>query len=114
VSLLRHSDILPRAPADPHGDESSTIGSTGRPSLKQPAPIRQEILSAICRDADGNPEPDPRDSESVPLPAGADPDNAAGVPASALGFVRLVQSSRRYFRTDCTMRRVKLRGRWTM
>jgi hypothetical protein len=52
--------------------------------LKLVAPARKAILSAlaerdetaaICRDADGNPEPDPelRDTESVPLPAGEDP-----------------------------------------
>jgi type I restriction enzyme M protein len=46
--------------------------------LKPPAPVRKAILSAlserdetaaICRDGDGNPEPDPelRDTESVPL-----------------------------------------------
>jgi type I restriction enzyme M protein len=46
--------------------------------LKVAAPIRKAILSAlserdetaeICRDADGNPEPDPelRDTENVPL-----------------------------------------------
>jgi type I restriction enzyme M protein len=49
-----------------------------RVGLKLAAPIRKAILSAlaerdetaaICRDRDGNPEPDPelRDSESVPL-----------------------------------------------
>ena len=46
--------------------------------LKIPAPVRKAILSAlserdetaeICRDSDGNPEPDPelRDTENVPL-----------------------------------------------
>jgi len=46
--------------------------------IKLPAPVRKAILSAlaernekarICRDTDGNPEPDPelRDSESIPL-----------------------------------------------
>ena len=49
--------------------------------LKVKAPIKKAILSAlserdetadICRDADGNPEPDPelRDTENVPLPTG--------------------------------------------
>jgi type I restriction enzyme M protein len=48
--------------------------------VKVPAPIRKAILAAlserdptadICTDANGNPEPDPelRDTESVPLPA---------------------------------------------
>ena len=47
--------------------------------VKLAAPVRKAILSAlserdetaaICRDSDGNPEPDPelRDTESVPLP----------------------------------------------
>ncbi|MGH7794696.1 MAG: N-6 DNA methylase, partial [Candidatus Binatia bacterium] len=66
-------------------------------SLKFAAPVRKAILSAlserdetaaICRDADGNPEADPelRDTESVPLPTGEDPIDAAGVPASVRLF----------------------------
>lgn len=62
---------------------------------KLAAPVRKAILSAlserdetasICRDADGMPEPDPelRDTESVPLAAGKDPANGDGV----LGSVR--------------------------
>jgi len=65
--------------------------------VKLPAPARKAILSAlserdetaaICRDNEGNPEPDPelRDSESVPLPAGDDPVDAEGVPASVRAF----------------------------
>ncbi|MBI3063316.1 MAG: SAM-dependent DNA methyltransferase, partial [Deltaproteobacteria bacterium] len=65
--------------------------------LKLPAPVRKAMLSAlserddtaaICRDADGNPEPDPelRDTESVPLPAGDDSLDAEGVPASVRMF----------------------------
>jgi type I restriction enzyme M protein len=53
-------------------------GATKKAGLKFPAPARKAILSAlserdetaaICRDKDGNPEPDPelRDTESVPL-----------------------------------------------
>ncbi|MGO8867313.1 MAG: N-6 DNA methylase [Alphaproteobacteria bacterium] len=53
-------------------------GAAKKASLKLPVPARKAILSAlserdesaaICRDKDGNPEPDPelRDSESVPL-----------------------------------------------
>ena len=49
-----------------------------RAGLKLPAPVRKAVLSAlserdetaaICRDRDGNPEPDPelRDTENVPL-----------------------------------------------
>ncbi|MGH7790533.1 MAG: SAM-dependent DNA methyltransferase, partial [Candidatus Binatia bacterium] len=52
--------------------------AAAKASLKLPAPARKAILAAlserdesaaICRDAKGNPEPDPelRDSESVPL-----------------------------------------------
>ncbi len=65
--------------------------------LKLPAPVEKAILSAlserdetaaICRDKDGNPEPDPelRDTESVPLPEGDDPADAEGVPASVRAF----------------------------
>ncbi|MGN2390689.1 type I restriction-modification system subunit M [Pelomicrobium sp. G1] len=65
--------------------------------LKLTAPAEKAILSAlserdetaaICRDKDGNPEPDPelRDTESVPLPEGDDPADAAGVPASVRAF----------------------------
>ena len=65
--------------------------------VKLPAPARKVILSAlaerdetaaICRDKDGHPEPDPelRDSESVPLPQGDDPVDAEGVPASVRAF----------------------------
>jgi type I restriction enzyme M protein len=53
-------------------------GATKRASLKLSAPVERAMLSAlserdetasICRDSDGNPEPDPelRDAESVPL-----------------------------------------------
>jgi type I restriction enzyme M protein len=65
--------------------------------LKFAGPGRKAILSAlserdetaaICRDADGNPEPDPelRDTESVPLPVGNDPIDTEGVPASVREF----------------------------
>lgn len=65
--------------------------------LKLPAPARKAIFSAlserdenaaVCRDAGGNAEPDPelRDSESVPLPTGNDPADAEGVPASVRSF----------------------------
>jgi type I restriction enzyme M protein len=71
--------------------------SASKADLKLPAPGRKAILSAlserddtaaICRDKDGNPEPDPelRDTESVPLPAGDDPADAEGVPASVRDF----------------------------
>lgn len=65
--------------------------------LKLPAPIIKAILvalserdetAAICRDKDGNPEPDPelRDTESVPLAAGPDPADTQGIPASVQAF----------------------------
>ena len=65
--------------------------------VKLAAPVRKAILSAlserdetasICRDADGAPEPDPelRDTESVPLAEGKDPADADGVPASVREF----------------------------
>jgi type I restriction enzyme M protein len=65
--------------------------------LKLPAPARKAVLSAfserdetaaICRDADGNPEPDPelRDTESVPLPPDDDPADGEGVPKSVRAF----------------------------
>lgn len=61
------------------------------------AQVRKAILSGlserdetaeICRDKDDNPEPDPdlRDTESVPLPDGADPVDADGVPGSVRAF----------------------------
>jgi type I restriction enzyme M protein len=65
--------------------------------VKIPAPVQKAILSvlserdetaAICRDAAGNPEPDPelRDTESVPLSPGDDPADAEGVPASVRAY----------------------------
>lgn len=64
---------------------------------KLPAPISKAILSAlserdeaaaVCRDRDGNPEPDPelRDTESVPLGDGPDPADEYGVPSSVRAF----------------------------
>jgi len=66
-------------------------------ALQLSAPAKKAILSAlserdedaaICRDKDGGPEPDPelRDTESVPLPAGDDPVDAEGLPASVRAF----------------------------
>ena len=68
---------------------------TASPKLSPPA--RKAILSAlserdetaaICRDKGDNPEPDPelRDTESVPLPAGDDLADREGVPASVRAF----------------------------
>jgi len=74
------------------------LGMAARKSNhKLSSPLLKAIFSAlserdetavICRDKDGNPEPDPglRDTESIPLPEGADPADAAGVPASVQTF----------------------------
>ncbi len=74
------------------------LGEAAREAgLRLASPVRKAILSAlserdetaaICRDKDGNPEPDPelRDTENVPLPEGDDPADADGVPASVRAF----------------------------
>ena len=74
------------------------LGMAARKSNhKLSSPLLKAIFSAlserdetavICRDKDGNPEPDPglRDTESIPLPEGADPADAADVPASVQTF----------------------------
>jgi type I restriction enzyme M protein len=65
--------------------------------LKLSAQVKKAILSAlaerdetaeVCRDNDGNPEPDPelRDTENVPLPAADDPADADGIPHSVREF----------------------------
>ena len=77
--------------------EGALDAASRKAGLKLRAPARKAILSALserdetaatCRDADGDPEPDPelRDTESVPLPAGNDPADAEGVPASTRAF----------------------------
>jgi type I restriction enzyme M protein len=77
--------------------ERTLDGAARKAGVKLPAPARKAILSAlserdntatICRDKDGNPEPDPelRDTESVPMPAGDDPSDAEGIPASVRAF----------------------------
>ena len=77
--------------------ERALEAAARKAGLKLPAPARKAILyalserdetAAICRDKDGNPEPDPelRDTESVPLAAGDDPVDAEGVPASVRAF----------------------------
>ncbi|MCS6969509.1 MAG: type I restriction-modification system subunit M [Planctomycetes bacterium] len=71
--------------------------AAARAGLKLPAPARRAILAAlaerdetaaICRDTDNRPEPDPelRDTETVPLPVGDDPVDDDGVPASVRAF----------------------------
>jgi type I restriction enzyme M protein len=65
--------------------------------VKLAAPMNKAILSAlserdetaaVCQDKDGNPEPDPelRDTESVPLEDGVDQADDHGVPASVRAF----------------------------
>jgi type I restriction enzyme M protein len=65
--------------------------------MKLTAPARKAILVAlgerdenaeICTNSDGTPEPDTelRDTESVPLPAGPDPIDDQGIPASVQTF----------------------------
>jgi type I restriction enzyme M protein len=77
--------------------EDTLDAAARRKGVKLPAPARKAILSAlgerdetaaICRDKDGNPEPDPelRDTETVPLPEGDDPADADGVPAGVRAF----------------------------
>ena len=71
--------------------------AAGKAGLKLAAPINKAILSAlserdeaaaVCRDRDGKLEPDPelRDTESVPLADNADPVDDLGVPASVRAF----------------------------
>lgn len=71
--------------------------AAAKAGIKLPAPARKPIFSAlserdetaaICRDSNGNPEPDPelRDTESVPLPVGDDLTDAENVPASVRAF----------------------------
>lgn len=89
---------LPGTLVKDRGEFETLLDAAARKSgVKLAAPVRKAILSAlserdetalICRDADGAPEPDPelRDTESVPLPAGKDPVDADGVPASVRDF----------------------------
>jgi type I restriction enzyme M protein len=82
-------------------DREEFLGALGtaakKDGLKLPAPIVKAILAAlserdetaaVCVDKDGNPEPDPelRDTESVPLADGDDPVDPQGVPNSVRGF----------------------------
>ena len=66
-------------------------------NIKLRPPVRNAIVATlserdetakICRDRDGNPEPDPklRDYERVPLPDGEDRADKSGVPASVREF----------------------------
>ena len=72
-------------------------GAAAEAQIKLSAPMKKAILTAlaerdetaaICRGADGEPEPDPdlRDTERVPLPEGEDPVDTEKVPASVRAF----------------------------
>ena len=76
---------------------SALAASAKDAEIKLRAPVRNAIVAAlserdetaeICRDRDGNPEPDPklRDYERVPLPDGEDPADKTDVPASVREF----------------------------
>jgi type I restriction enzyme M protein len=89
---------LPNKMIKDRGDFEGVLDAAAKKAgVKLPAPARTAVLSvlsqrdetaATCRDKEGNPEPDPelRDTESVPLPAGDDPVDAEGVPASVRAF----------------------------
>jgi type I restriction enzyme M protein len=94
--------LLRTLPGTLFKDRKEFLGVLGaaakKTGLKLPAPILKAILAAlserdetaaICRDNDGNPEPDPelRDTESIPLVNGADPADAQGIPASVRAFL---------------------------
>jgi len=93
--------LLRTLPSTLFKDREEFIGVLGaaakKAGLKLPAPVIKAILAAlserdettaVCRDKDGNPEPDSglRDTESVPLVDGPDPADAQGVPASVRAF----------------------------
>jgi len=93
--------LLRTLPSELFKDREEFLGVLGaaakKAGLKLPAPIIKAILvalserdetAAVCHDNDGNMEPDPelRDTESVPLVDGPDPADAQGVPASARAF----------------------------
>jgi len=77
--------------------ESLLDAAATKAGIKVPAPTRKAIVSAlserdetatVCHEKDGSPEPDPelRDTESVPLPASDGPVDDEGIPASVRGF----------------------------
>ncbi|MGH7665186.1 MAG: type I restriction-modification system subunit M, partial [Gemmatimonadaceae bacterium] len=90
--------VLPNVVVKDRGEFERLLDAAAKKAgLKLPAPARKAVLSAlaerdetavVCRDKDGNPEPDPelRDTESVPLPADDDPVDAERVPASVRAF----------------------------
>jgi type I restriction enzyme M protein len=70
----------------PEGDDRGGEGE-GDERLDSALSERDETAE-ICRDKEGDPEcnPELRDAESVPLPAGDDPMDAEGMPASVREF----------------------------
>ena len=84
VAVRQLVDSLPNTLFKDRKEFEDVIGDAAkRAGLKFPAPVRKSILSAlserdetaaICRDRDGNPEPDPelRDTETVPLAENVD------------------------------------------
>jgi type I restriction enzyme M protein len=93
--------LLRTLPGNLFKDREEFIGilesAAKKSELKLPAPVIKALLSAlserdetaaICRDKDGNPEPDPelRDTETIPLVDGPDPVNAHGIPVSVQTF----------------------------
>ena len=92
-------DLLERLPDTLHKDRAAFLAemanAAGEVGVKISAPVLNAILAAlgerdetaaICRDKDGMPEPELRDTERVPLAEGEDPDDDEGVPASARAF----------------------------
>lgn len=91
-------NVLPEEPfPDREEFEKLLTLAAKHAGLKLTAPARKAILAAlgerdenaeICTNSDGTPEPDPelRDTESVPLPPGPDPVDEQGIPASVQAF----------------------------
>lgn len=94
-------ELLHRLPADVVNDrgefEHRLDAETKTAGVRLAASVRKAILSAlserdesadICRDNDDNAEPDPelRDTESVPLPPSDDSVDDDGIPTSVRGF----------------------------
>ena len=97
-SIRRILSALPSTLFKNRADFDAALDAAARKAgIKLASSVRKAIHSAlserdetaeICRDADGNPEPDPelRDFESVPIPPGDDPVDAEGVTASVRAF----------------------------
>jgi len=89
---------LPEEPFPDREEFEKLLSLTAKHAgVKLTAPARKAILAAlgerdenaeICTTSDGTPEPDPelRDTESVPLPSGPDLIDEQGIPASVQAF----------------------------